>query len=101
MKNLIKKIKKLFGANINEYTIVYTNPLTQSQVSQISRSMINKFSSNCRPNSISVSQKVVTLDFQAACISGEQLKKVSDDTVAPSKADIDNISLNGVQIWSK
>jgi hypothetical protein len=40
--------------------------------------------------------------MSSACLTGEQLKKVSDDTLSPDKADITSIKLNGdVIIWSK
>jgi hypothetical protein len=35
-----------------------------------------------------------------ACLNGEQLKKVSDDTLSQDKADISEIELNGNVIWS-
>lgn len=98
---LINKLKKLVGITVYEYTIFYTDELTASQVTQISQSMIRHFSSDCRPNRISVSRQTAIIDFQNPCMTGEQLKKVSDDTLAPNKVLITSITLNGDQIWPK
>lgn len=98
---LINKLKKLVGISVSEYTILYTNELTIGQVTQISQRMINHFGPNCKPNRISVSRKTATIDFQNACMTAEQLKKVSDDTLAPDQVDITSITLNGSEIWHK
>ena len=98
---LINKLKRLIGIDVYEYTIFYTNELTIGQVTQISQRMINHFSFSCKPNRISVSRKTATIDFQNACMTGEQLKKVSDDTLAPNQVDITSITLNGSEIWHK
>lgn len=98
---LINKLKKLVGISVSEYTIFYTNELTASQVTTIANRMINHFSFSCKPNRISVSRQTATIDFQNACITGEQLKKVSDDTLAPDKVEISRITLDGSEIWHK
>jgi hypothetical protein len=63
--------------------------------------MFLKFPSNCRPSRVSVGQKTVTITMENACLTGEQLKKVSDDTLSQDRADISEIELNGNVIWSK
>jgi hypothetical protein len=98
---LINKLKKLIGIDISEYTIHYTNDLTGDQKSQLMNHMINKFVGACRPNRLTVGQKVVVLDFTSPCLNGESLKIISDSTLAPNKADITCIKLNGDVIWSK
>ena len=98
---LINKLKRLVGIDVYEYTIFYTNPLTIAEVTQLSNNMFRRFSSACRPNRISVSRQTATIDFQNACMTAEQLKKVSDDTLAPNQVDITSITLNGSEIWHK
>lgn len=98
---LINKLKRLIGIDVYEYTIFYTNPLTPSEVTTIANRMINHFGFECRPNRISVSRQTATIDFQNACMTGEQLKKVSDDTLSPNKVEITSITLNGSEIWHK
>jgi hypothetical protein len=98
---LINKLKRLIGINVAEYDILYTNPLTISQKTQLANKMITKFPSSCRPNRITVNQQSVGVTMENACLSGELLKKISDDTVAPDKADISSIKLDGNTIWSK
>jgi len=56
---------------------------------------------NTSPNRISVGQKNVTITMENACLTGEQLKKVSDDTLSQDRVDISEIELNGNVIWSK
>jgi hypothetical protein len=98
---LINKLKKLIGMNVTEYVIIYVNQLSPSQKSRLANNMIMKFPFSCSPNRISVSQKTVTITMDNACLTGEQLKKVSDDTLAQDRADISEIELNGNVIWSK
>ena len=98
---LISKLKRLIGINVAEYVILYTNPLTNQQKIQLTNKMIAKFPSSCRPNRIRVSQQAVGVTMENACLSGELLKKISDDTVSPDKADISSIKLDGNTIWSK
>ena len=101
MKRLINKLKKLIGMNTpSEYTIFYTNPLTMEQKSQLINHMITKFSI-CRPNRLTVGQQIATLDFTSPCLTGEALKIVSDNTLAPKPADITSIKLDGNIIWTK
>jgi len=69
---LINKLKRLIGINVAEYVIL-----------------------------IRVSQQAVGVTMENACLSGELLKKISDDTVSPDKADISSIKLDGNTIWSK
>jgi hypothetical protein len=97
---LINKLKKLIGIDISEYTILYTDSLTGEQKSQLMNHMINKFVA-CRPNRLTVGQKVVILDFTSPCLNGESLKIISDSTLSPNKADISCIKLNGDVIWTK
>ena len=99
---LINKLKRLVGIDVAEYVIIYVNQLSPSQRTRLSNNMIMKFPFSCSPNRISVGQKTVTITMQNDCLTGEQLKKVSDDTLSPDKADITSIKLNGdVIIWSK
>jgi hypothetical protein len=99
---LINKLKKLIGMDVVEYDILYTNQLSPSQRARLANNMIMKFPSNCRPNGIGVGQKTATITMENACLTGEQLKKVSDDTLSPDIVDITSIKLNGdVIIWSK
>ena len=98
---LINKLKRLVGISISEYTIFYTNPLTPSQTMSIVNTMISKFNSNCRPNRIMASRQTATLDFQNPCMSGEQLKKVSDMTLGNNPNEISYITLDGNKIWDK
>ena len=97
---LINKLKRLVGIDVYEYTIFYTDPLSISDKTKLVNNMINKFS-GCRPNRISVSQQTATIDFQKGCMTAEQLKKVSDNTLGPKPADITSIKLNGNEIWHK
>jgi hypothetical protein len=85
------------------YTIKYINPLTIGQETQLANHMFSHFSSDCRPNSISVDPQSVTIKMQNACLTGEQLKKISDDTLVTqlSKADVDSIELDGTVIWTR
>ena len=98
---LINKLKRLVGITVYEYTIFYTDPLSISDRTKLANNMITKFYSNCRPNRISVGQQTVTIDFQDGCMTAEQLKKVSDNTLGPKPADITSITLNGNEIWHK
>jgi len=101
MKNLINKLKKLIGLSQSEYIIYYTDNLTQEQKSELMNRMISKFPGNCRPNRLTVGQKVAILDFNTPCLTGEALKIVSDSTLAPKVADITSIKLDGNEIWRK
>jgi hypothetical protein len=101
LMKLINKLKKLVGINVAEYVIIYTDQLSQSQRMILATKMINKFPGSCRPNRISVGQKTVTITMENDCLTGPQLKKISDDTLSPDKADISEIELNGNVIWSK
>ena len=98
---LINKLKRLVGMDVYEYTIFYTNPLTIAEVTQLANNMIRHFGFECRPNRISVSRQTATIDFQNACMTGEQLKKVSDDTLGPKPPEITSITLNGNEVWHK
>jgi hypothetical protein len=99
---LINKLKKLIGMDVVEYDILYTNPLSLSQRTRLMNNMFMKFPSDCRPSRVSVGQQSVNITMSSACLTGEQLKKVSDDTLSPDVADITSIKLNGdVIIWSK
>jgi hypothetical protein len=99
---LINKLKKLIGMDVVEYDILYTNTLSLSQRTRLMNNMFMKFPSNCRPSRVSVGQQSVSITMSSACLTGEQLKKVSDDTLSPDIADITSIKLNGdVIIWSK
>ena len=98
---LINKLKRLVGITVYEYTIFYTDPLSMSDRTKLANNMITKFSSTCRPNRISVGQQTATIDFQDGCMTAEQLKKVSDNTLGPKPADITSIKLNGNEIWHK
>jgi hypothetical protein len=97
---LINKLKRLVGIDVYEYTIFYTDPLSIGDKTKLANNMINKFS-GCRPNRISVSQQTATIDFQDGCMTAEQLKKVSDNTLGPKPADITSITLNGNEVWHK
>lgn len=97
---LINKLKRLVGITVYEYTIFYTDPLSIGDKTKLVNNMINKFS-GCRPNRISVSQQTATIDFQKGCMTAEQLKKVSDNTLGPKPADITSIKLNGNEVWYK
>jgi hypothetical protein len=99
---LINKLKKLIGMDVVEYDILYTNSLSISQRTRLANNMFMKFPSDCRPSRVIVGQQSVSITMSSACLTGEQLKKVSDDTLSPDKADITSIKLNGdVIIWSK
>ena len=99
---LINKLKKLIGMDVVEYDILYTNPLSIGQRTRLANNMFMKFPSDCRPSRVIVGQQSVNITMSSACLTGEQLKKVSDDTLSPDKADITSIKLNGdVIIWSK
>lgn len=98
---LINKLKRIIGMLPSEYTIFYTDHLSMSQTTQISQRMINKFSPNCRPNKIIVTSQTTTVELANACLTGEQLKKISDDTLATNPAKISYITLDGNKIWSK
>ena len=97
---LINKLKRLVGIDVYEYTIFYTDPLSIGDRTKLANNMINKFS-GCRPNRISVSQQTATIDFQDGCMTAEQLKKVSDNTLGPKPPEITSITLNGNEIWHK
>ena len=64
-----------------EYSIQYTTPLTPSQQMTIVNYMINQFSSQCKPNSISVSVQTVYVRMTSACLTGDVLKHISDMTL--------------------
>jgi hypothetical protein len=98
---LINKLKRLVGIDVYEYTIFYTDPLSMSDRTKLANNMINKFYFDCSPNRISVSQQTATIDFQKGCMTAEQLKKVSDNTLGPKPADITSIKLNGNEVWHK
>lgn len=97
---LINKLKRLVGIDVVEYDILYTNQLSIGQRSELANNMINKIPFSCKTSRISVGQKSVIITMANACLTGEQLKKISDDTLAPDKADISEIELNGNVIWS-
>jgi len=106
MKKLITFVNRLLNRNsaeINEYFIVYSNPLSISQTTKIVNTMITKFSPNCRPNSISTAPNstFVKLRFESACMSGEALKNVGEKALdgTPPANPVKSISLNGSQIW--
>jgi hypothetical protein len=99
---LINKLKKLIGIDIVEYDILYTNPLSIGQRTRLMNNMIGKFYGNCRPSKIIVRQQSVNITMSSACLTGEQLKSISDNTLSPDVADITSIKLNGdITIWSK
>ncbi len=98
---LINKLKRLIGISVSEYTIFYTNPLSVADKTKLVNNMIGKFSSACRPNRISVSQQTAIIDFQNPCLTGEQLKNISNNTLGPNPAEVSRITLDGNQIWSK
>jgi hypothetical protein len=99
---LINKLKKLIGMDVVEYDILYTNSLSISQRTRLANNMFMKFPSDCRPSRVIVGQQSVSITMSSACLTGEQLKKVSDDTLSTDVADITSIKLNGdVIIWSK
>jgi hypothetical protein len=97
---LINKLKRLVGIDVAEYVIIYVNQLSPSQRARLANNMFLKFPSTCRPSRVSVGQKTVSITMDNACLTGEQLKKVSDDTLAQDSADISEIELNGNVIWS-
>jgi hypothetical protein len=106
MKKLVAFVNRLFNRNsaeMNEYFIVYSNPLSISQMTKVVNTMITKFSPNCRPNNISASPNsaAVRLHFNTACMSGEALKTVGEKTLegtSPANP-VKSVSLNGSQIW--
>ncbi len=101
LMRLINKLKRLVGIDVAEYVIIYVNQLSPSQRTRLANNMFLKFPSSCRPSRVSVGQKSVTITMQNDCLTGEQLKKVSDDTLSQDRADISEIELNGNVIWSK
>jgi hypothetical protein len=101
---LFKKLKEKLGftSDYVQYIIKYTNTLTQAQRATLSSNMIIHFNSQCRPSNISVSTQTVGVKTPNACVTGNQLKKISDDTLGNQlRADVDSIELNGNVIWSK
>jgi hypothetical protein len=101
MRKFINKLKRLVGISISEYTIIYTNPLTMEQKSELINHMITKFVGTCRPNRLTVGQKIVVLDFTNPCLTGDALKIISDNTLSKLPADINSILLDGKEIWFK
>ena len=106
MKKLKTFINRLFSQSsdtINQYLIVYSNPLSSSQVATITNKMINKFYPNCSPNSVGVSASTATvrLQFTSPCIDGEALKNIGEKTIegVGQANPVKLISLNGSQIW--
>ena len=83
-----------------QYTIEYVTPLSVSQKTEISRSMISQFSPACRPNRITVGV-LVSVETDGACLSGQDLKNISDRTLnkihQPDEVKV--IKLNGKQIY--
>lgn len=96
---LLTRLKKLIGISICEYTIFYQDQLSIGQITQLSQKMINKFGPTCSPNRISVSRQSCTVTTGSPCLTGNQLKQISDLTLAPSIAEVKSISLDGNQIW--
>jgi hypothetical protein len=106
--SLFDKLKQKLGfapttPQESQYTIKYINTLTMGQEAQLANHMINYFSMECKPNSISVSPQGVTVKMENACLTGEQLKKISDDTLATQfpKAEVNSIELDGNVIWTR
>lgn len=106
MKKLVIFLNRLFNRNsadLNQYFIVYSNPLSISQTTKIVNTMINKFSPGCRPNSISTSPvaSTVRLQFESPCMQGEALKNIGEKTIegTGSANPVKLVSLNGSQIW--
>ena len=84
------------------YTIKYTNVLNPAQETQLANHMINHFNFQCSPSSITVNPQGVQVKMTSACLTGEGLKKVSDDTLGEQlKAEVESIQLDGNVIWSK
>lgn len=103
---LFDKLKEKLGiapkAEYFFYTIKYTNVLTPGQMSTLGNNMINHFNFQCSPSSISVSPQGVEVKMTSTCLTGEALKKVSDDTLGEQlKAEVESIELDGNVIWSK
>lgn len=79
------------------YKIAYYEPLNGSQMGLVLNKMIDQFSPNCRPNSLTVGSSGVILYFSSPCISGERLKDVSLRTI--SDARVRRIYRDGGIIW--
>ncbi len=87
----------------HEYMIVYTNPLTISQMTEVTGRMINKFHMDCAPSSISASPNSpnVRLKFYSTCMTGDALQDIGNRTLermAPTNT-VRTILLDGSQIW--
>ena len=101
---LFKKLKEKLGfaPDYVQYIIKYTNALTPAQRATLGNNMISHFNFQCSPSNISVSTQTVGVKMANPCLTGDQLKKISDDTLGNQlRADVDSIELDGNVIWSK
>lgn len=79
------------------YRIEYYDPLNPTQMRTLLYNMINQFSPNCKPYSLTVTTTNAYLDFNNPCISGEELKNVSLRTIPDAR--VRRIYRDGNIIW--
>ena len=101
MKKLLNWLKGLFGqrvgAVLHTYSIHWQTPLNGTQIRAVINTMINYFSPNCRPSSITTSASSTSFDFYSTCLSGEELKNIAERAIAGAK--VQSVFLDGKQIW--
>lgn len=95
------KTESTKSEQLSQYLIHYLDSLSASQRMAIVTTMVNKFPPNCKPSTISVSTDSAMITMSSPCLTGEQLKSISDSTFQSKNipvAQIKQIDLNGNQI---
>lgn len=105
MKKWIENLKKfLFPENtmmgISTYNIKYVNNLTPIQMNILLNQMVNEFPPNCKPNRLTVSTSLLSVQFSQPCMSGESMKNAAERTLEKNKPNtVEWVKLDGRQIW--
>lgn len=114
MKKLLERLKAWFQSQPKEvvyhttdflqphsYDIKYAKDLTPQQKMKLINSMFNYFAPNCRPTKLTVGSCMAELWFDTPCISGNELKTISDACLKGTQPEskIEWIGMDGHQIW--
>ena len=65
-------------AQTEVFTIKFANPLTTAQKQALTSRMITKFTSNCRPQSITVGTQMCSTQFGQPCMTEVTIKTITE-----------------------
>ena len=68
-------------AQTEVFTIKFANPLTTAQKQALTSRMITKFTSNCRPQSITVGTQMCSTQFGQPCMNITTLETITNNTL--------------------